>query len=142
MDEAKAGESTGGTIINSARGLLGAALGGAAGYFVTGWLARQGFYAMALPGASIGLGAGLLVTKRCPGVAIFCGILALALGVFTEWKHFPFIRDGSLSYFIRHVGELRPLTLILIGLGTAAGYWFALGVGGKRPAPSIKPRDS
>jgi|KBSSwiStaDraftv2_1062776.scaffolds.fasta_scaffold1203479_2 hypothetical protein len=147
MDEAKAGEYTGGTIINTARGLLGAVLGGAAGYFATGWLARQGFYAMALPGASIGLGAGLLVTKRCPGVAIVCGILALALGVFTEWSNFPFVRnarlgsDPSLGYFLRHLGNLRPLTLILIGLGTVAGYWFALGVGGKRSAPPIRPRD-
>ena len=137
MDEAKASDSTAGTIVNTARGLLGAAIGGAAGYFVTGWLARQGFYAMALPGVGIGLGAGLLVTKRCPGVAIFCGILALALGLFTEWKHFPFIRDASFGYFLRHLGDLRPLTLILIGLGTVAGYWFALGVGGKRPPRAV-----
>ena len=137
MDELKASDSTANPFVNTARGLLGAAVGGAAGYFVTGWLVRQGFYAMALPGVGIGLGAGLLVTKRCPGVAVVCGLFALALGVFAEWKNFPFIADHSFGYFLRHVGELRPLTLILIGLGTLAGYWFALGVGGKRPARPV-----
>ncbi len=142
MDELKASDSKADPFVNTARGLLGAAVGGAAGYFVTGWLVRQGFYAMALPGVGIGFGAGLLVTKRCPGVAIVCGLLALALGVYTEWKNFPFIADKSFGYFLQHLGDLRPLTLILIGLGTVAGYWFALGVGSKRLAPSIKPRDS
>jgi len=131
MDKAVASDNKSGEIVNMARGLLGAAVGGAAGYFVTGWLARQGFYTMALPGVGVGLGAGLLVTKRCPGVAVFCGILALALGVFTEWKNFPFVRDASFGYFVRHLGELRPLTLIMLGLGTLAGYWFALGAGRK-----------
>jgi hypothetical protein len=131
MDEAKASDSTTGTIINTARGLLGAVLGGAAGYFVTGWLLRQGFYAMALPGVGVGLGAGLLVTKRCPGVAIVCGLVALALGFFTHWMNFSW-PDPSLGYFLRHLGDLRPMTLILIGLGTLGGYWFALGVGGRR----------
>jgi hypothetical protein len=137
MDELKASENKADPFVNTVRGLLGAAVGGAAGYFVTGWLARQGFYAMAVPGATLGLGAGLLVAKRCPGVAIVCGVLALALGLFTEWRNFPFIADHSFSYFLRHLGDLRPLTMILIGLGTLGGYWFALGVGGKRPAQAI-----
>ena len=133
MDESMASKSTAGTIVNTARGLLGAAAGGAAGYFITGWLAKQGFYAMALPGVGVGLGAGLLVTKRCPGVAIVCGLLALALGVFTEWRNFPWLRPHeSFGYFLRHLSDLRPLTLIMIGLGTLAGYWFALGAGRRR----------
>ena len=137
MDELKASENKVDPFVNTVRGLLGAAVGGAAGYFATGWLARQGFYAMALPGAALGFGAGLLVAKRCPGVAIVCGVLALALGLFTEWKNFPFIADHTFSYFLRHVGDLRPMTMILIGLGALGGYWFALGVGGKRPAQAI-----
>jgi len=137
MDEAIATKSEAGVILNATRGLLGAAVGGAAAYFVTGWIVRQGFYAMALPGFGLGLGAGLLVTKRCMGVAIVCGLLALALGLFTEWMNFPFVRDASLGYFLRHVGELRPLTLILIGLGAVAGYWFALGAGRRLPARTV-----
>jgi len=140
MDETSASNSSAGTIVNTLRGLLGAVLGGTLAYFVTGWLARQGFYAMALPGVGIGLGAGLLATKRCMGVAIVSGLMALALGIFTEWKNFPFIKDASrgsddsLAYFIRHLGDLRPLTMIMIGLGTFAGYWFALTTGRKRQA--------
>lgn len=131
MDEASAISSKGGVVVNTARGLLGGVLGGAAGYFVTGWLARQGFYAMALPGVGVGLGAGLLISKRCMGVAIMCALLALALGVFTEWKNFPFVLDASFDYFLRHLGDLKPLTLVMIGLGGLAGFWFALG-GGRR----------
>ena len=135
MDETVATKSEAGVIVNTARGLLGAAVGGAAAYFVTGWIVQQGFYAMALPGFGVGLGAGLLVTKRCVGVAIVCGVLALALGLFTEWKNFPWPRPHeSFGYFLRHLGDLRPLTQILIGLGAVAGYWFALGAGRRLPA--------
>jgi len=132
MDDALTNESKTSTTVNIARGLLGAVLGGAAGYFVTGWLARQGFYAMALPGVGVGIGAGLMAAKRCMGVAIVCGLLALALGAFTEWKNFPFIRDASFSYFLQHLGDLKPLTQIMIGLGALAGYWFALGYSRRR----------
>ena len=135
MDEAMASDSKAGTTVNMARGLLGAVLGGAAGYFVTGWLLQQGFYAMALPGVGLGLGAGLLVRKRCPGLATVCGVLALALELFTVWKSL-LLPDPSLGYFLRHLGNLRPLTLIMIALGTVAGFWFALGAGRK---PSTRP---
>jgi hypothetical protein len=41
---------------------LAAAFGGAvAGHFLFLWIARQGFYALALPGALAGLGAALVV---------------------------------------------------------------------------------
>ena len=132
MDETIASSRETGTIVNMARGLLGAVVGGTLGYFVTGWLARQGLYAIALPGVGIGVGAGLMVTKRCVGVAIACGLLALALCVFTEWMNFPFVRDNSFNYFLRHLGDLKTWTKIMIGLGAFAGYWFALTTGRKR----------
>ena len=39
-------------------GLIGGAVGGLVGYFLVGWVSRQGFYAMILPGALVGLGCG------------------------------------------------------------------------------------
>ena len=42
-----------------ALGLVGGVLGGAAGYFIYSWLISQGFYALAIPPAMLGLGAGL-----------------------------------------------------------------------------------
>jgi hypothetical protein len=113
-------------------GLIGAALGGTLGYFAFGWLARQGFYALALPGALLGAGCVLLSRRRSRGLAILCGVAALVLGIFSEWRFFPFVRDGSLEYFLSHLHRLKPLTLIMIVLGGALGFWFALGSTRKR----------
>jgi hypothetical protein len=120
-------------MVNAALGLAGAATGGGLGYLAFGWLAAQGFYALALPGVFLGLGAAVLAKKRSTPLAVVCGALALALGVFAEWKHFPFAKDDSLTYFLTHLADLRPLTLILIGLGGFGGFWFA------RPA-AVQPQ--
>ena len=63
------------------RGLAGAALGGIVGYLVFGWLARQGLYALVLPGASLGLGCALLLTMTLIPVLNF---LAMPVGVAGE----------------------------------------------------------
>jgi hypothetical protein len=115
-------------MVNAGLGLAGAAIGGGVGYLAFGWLAAQGFYTLALPGVLLGLGVGVLAKRR----SVACGVLALALGVFAEWKHFPFAKDDSLAYFLTHLADLRPLTLILIGLGGFCGFWFA--------KPAVVPR--
>jgi len=110
---------------NVALGLAGAVAGGLLGYLAFGWLARQGFYALALPGVLLGLGAGLLGKRQSMALAVACGVLALALGVFAEWKHFPFVENESFNYFVTHLFDLRPLTLIMIALGGFGGFWFS-----------------
>ena len=107
-------------------GLLGAVLGGVAGYFAFGWLARQGFYALALPGALVGVGCALLSKHRSYLQATICGISALLVGVFLEWRHFPFVQDSSLGYFLSHLHQLRAVTLIMIVVGGGLAFWFAL----------------
>lgn len=102
--------------------LAGAVIGGALGYFLFFVLVRQGFYALILPGAFVGLGAGIF-RNRSLAACIACGILALAIGLFTEWKFAPFIKDPSLGYFLTHVHELRPMTLIMIAVGAGTGFW-------------------
>jgi len=111
-------------VVNLALGFAGAAAGGVLGYFAFGWLAQQGFYAVALPGVFLGIGAGLLAGRRSLTLAVVCGIVALALGVFAEWKHFPFIKDASFGYFISHLSDLKPVTQLLIALGGIGGAWF------------------
>ena len=114
--------------------LAGAAGGGVIGYFAFGWLAGQGFYALALPGVLIGLGAGWLSRGRSLPVSVACSLFALVLGVFAEWKHFPFVKDESLRYFVTHLLDLRPWTLLMLAVGTLAGFWFTWRGNGK-PAP-------
>ncbi len=100
----------------------GALVGGVIGFFAFFWIADQGFYAMILPGGLIGIGAGL-VRNRSLGLAIGCGVAAVALGLFTEWKYMPFRDDKSLGYFLAHVHKLTPLTLLMIAVGGVLGFW-------------------
>ena len=129
----RAAEWSGKEMSDSARirnllvGILGAGAGGLLGYFAFFWIARQGFYALVLPGGLVGLGGGLLARDRSPIRATICGLVALALGVFTEWRFAPFIKDASLGYFLAHLHQLRPITLLMIAAGGALGYWLALG---------------
>ena len=108
-------------------GLISAALGGALGYFAFLWVVSQGFYALALPGALMGVGCALLARRRSMALAIACGALALVVGLFCEWRVAPFIKDRSLGFFLTDLHQLRPITHIMIALGGVLGFWFALG---------------
>ncbi len=61
-------------------GLLGAVIGGAAGFFAFFWIARQGFYALILPSGLMGFTAGLFARSRSTPLALVCGVAGLALG--------------------------------------------------------------
>jgi len=110
-----------------ARGLLGAVIGGGLGYLAFFWIVRQGFYALIIPGALLGYLAGLFAGGRSMTLAVICGIAGLGLGVFTEWRFRPWIADESLLYFLTHIHQLQPITLIMIALGTFFSYRLALG---------------
>ena len=102
--------------------LGGAVLGGLIGHFAFFWIAQQGFYGIALPGGLLGLGAGCVACRwRWP--AVVCGVLALALSLFTEWKFAPFLKDESLSYFLLHLHDKATVKLLMIAAGTAIGFW-------------------
>jgi hypothetical protein len=100
----------------------GAALGGLIGHFAFGWLVNQGFYGLVLPGGLVGLGAGYSSCRsRWP--AVVCGVLAFALGLATEWRFFPFTADDSFTYFLAHLHQLKPITMLMLAAGTAIGFW-------------------
>ena len=110
-----------------ALGLLGGAVGGVVGYFAFFWIARQGFYAIVLPPALLGLCAGLGARRRSIALALIAALAGLLLGLFIEWQFAPFVVDGSLRYFVTHLHSLRPLTILMIVLGTILSYRLALG---------------
>ncbi len=113
-------------------GLLGAAIGGTAGFLLFDWILSQGFYALILPPALLGLSAGWFARGRSEPLAITCGIIGLGLGLFTEWSAFPFRVDESLLYFLTHIHHLKPITLLMLAVGTFLSYRLALG-------PDAKP---
>jgi hypothetical protein len=102
--------------------LAGAALGGVLGYFAFFWLRRQGYYGLILPGGLLGVGAAV-AQNRSTRLAAVCGVLATALGLFTEWRYAPFRKDDGLSYFLLHIHELETVTLLMIAAGGAMGFW-------------------
>ena len=102
--------------------IIGAIVGGLIGYFGFFWLATHGYYGLALPGGVLGLGASIFKSKSI-SIPIICGLAALALGLYAEWQFAPFVIDDSLGYFLAHLYQLRPVSLLMIVVGTAIGFW-------------------
>ena len=85
-------------LIEFVPGLVGGVVGGIAGYFLFGWLLRYGLFAPVLPGALAGLGCGLLSRTDSTIRGILCAVLALVMGVVSEWILMipPFETDKTL----------------------------------------------
>jgi hypothetical protein len=129
-------------IVSNVLGLAGAAIGAVAGIVIVYWISRSGFYGMMIPGALLGLGCSMLAQHRSLARGIVCGVAAVLLGLFTEWYCFPFLADDSLKYFVAHLGDLKPLTLLMIGVGGLLGFWMGrdanpLFVASDRPKPEV-----
>lgn len=110
-------------VVSLALGCVGALLGGVLGWFGFFWVAQQGLYALVLPGGALGIGAGALVRHRSVPFSLGCGVAALVLGVLAEWRFAPFIKDASLGYFLSHLHQLKPVTLLFIALASFIGFW-------------------
>jgi hypothetical protein len=107
--------------------LAGAACGAVAGYFAFFLLTRLGFYALVLPGALLGIGCRALSGGKSNQQAVVCGLLGIAVGIFTEWQFAPFKKDASLAYFVTHLQDLGTTTLVSIAAGGLFGGWFGRG---------------
>ena len=116
--------------------LAGAAAGALLGYFAFGWLAHQGLFAAALPGALLGAGYGMFVKHRSIPPAIACGFCALLLGIFSDWhilyKHY------SLGHFLSHLNQIPTVELLLLILGGVFAFWFSLGKR-QQVVPAVPP---
>ena len=109
------------------RAILGGAVGAIVGYAIYAWLVGQGFYALAIPGAALGLGCGLTTRRNSLPTGLACGVLGVLLGLLSEWRSFPFVKDDSLRYFISHAAELKPVTWIMISAGGIFAAYFGWG---------------
>lgn len=110
------------------KGIVGACIGAAAGWFLVDWLLTQGRDGTASLGAGVGIGFALLSGRRMIAGGIFCAVVALILTVICEWYHSPFTKDKSLSYFLTHLHQLdHSFTYVMFGLSSAFGFWFGKG---------------
>jgi hypothetical protein len=91
-------------------------------------LARQ-FYALALPGAVVGIGAGLVARGRSQTLAAICAAAAIVLAIVIEWQRAPFKEDGSFRYFATHLHQLDggAVKFVMIAVGALCAYWFGRG---------------
>ena len=108
-------------------GLVGGIGGGVLGYFLFMVIVRQGFYAIVLPGALVGIGCGALSGRKSSGLGIVCAVLGLAAGIFAEWRFAPFAEDESLSFFLTHFHRNSGVTLVLIAIGAVCAFYFGRG---------------
>jgi hypothetical protein len=116
-------------LVSTALGGIGGIAGGVFGFVLFFWIADQGFYALVLPGAAVGLGCGLLARHKSVARGIVCAVAALGLGLYTEWRFRPFVADDGFRYLVLHFYQLRPITLIMIGLGGALSYYLGKDAG-------------
>ena len=113
-------------IVSNLLGAVGAAVGGVIGYYLFAWIATQGFYGLMIPGGLLGFGCGLLSRHHSELRGIACGLAAFVLGLYGEFRVFPFSKDpDSLDYFLRHLGDLRPLTWVMLIVGSLIAYYLA-----------------
>src|SRR3954469_24164947 len=112
--------------------------GGLVGHFLFIWMARQGFYALLIPGALVGIGAGMVFKGRSVALMVICGVMGLAFGTFSEWRLRPFVADNTLGYFVRHLPDLLPLTKLMLALSAICGAYFARGRNPLQP-PATRP---
>jgi hypothetical protein len=110
-------------LISNILGLIGAVGGGVLGFYTFGWLEDHGFYGLAIPGAFLGVGCGLLAQHRSRLRGLACAIGALGLSLYTEWHYHYFLQDSSFSFMLTHLQDKGPVTLLMIAIGTIVAYW-------------------
>jgi hypothetical protein len=129
-------------LVSNLLGLVGAILGGVLGFYTFEWLEGHGFYGLAIPGAFLGLGCGLLSQHRSIPRGVLCAVAALGLSLYTEWKFHHFLVDNSFSYMVAHLMEKSPVTLLMTAIGTLIAFWVAKDAGfrwlpeSRRPSPA------
>jgi hypothetical protein len=110
-------------VVSHVLGLIGGLVGGYVGYHLFFWITHQGFYALVLPGALLGLGCGALARHRSAARGAVCAVAALGLGMYTDWAFEPFRKDQSLSYYLGHLHQLTPVTMLMLGMGALVAFW-------------------
>ncbi|MFT5302243.1 MAG: hypothetical protein ACI87E_004773 [Mariniblastus sp.] len=110
-------------IKNFLFGIAGAVIGGAVASLVFYFVAQQGFYMGAIPGAGIGIGFSMGARKRHLAFGLTSGIMALAIGLLSDWILFP-----NADSFFEHVAGIDGwVTWAMVILGTVLGFQFGIG---------------
>ena len=114
-------------LISNLLGLIGAALGGVAGFYVYRWILHQGFIGGMIPGAFLGLGCSLLA--RHPSIArgVVCGAAGLVLGFFTDW--YTNVTQDTFWEYLKDWKSINQVILLTIAIGTFIAFWLGKDAG-------------
>jgi hypothetical protein len=104
-------------------GVCGAAVGGLIGALGYRWMLEYGYHALVLPGALLGLGAGIGAGTVSMWRGIIAAAAALVFSLLVEWRFRPFVADESLNYFVGHLGSLSPPTMLMLAAGCLVAFW-------------------
>ncbi len=103
------------------RAVIGALLGSIVGYFAFKFMLNYGLYGPAIPGAAVGIGAGFYLTRKHIAVGLFSAVVATIVGVCSDYS------ITVVDNFANYLTGQSPATYLMLGLGTAMGYWFGVG---------------
>lgn len=130
-------------VLSTTLGLIGAAVGGALGYFLFLWALTRGFYALILPGALLGLGCNVLARHRSLARGIVCAVAGFVLTLHADWRFEKFPDDASFGYFATHFYRLEAMTLAMLALGTLFAFWWGRDYhnwgGGREKPTAVEP---
>jgi len=105
------------------RGIAGAVIGAALGLFLFDLAFKQGYFMLALPGALLGLGCGMLSGKRSLLLAGICLILAVGVTAYADSTCY----DKTFSEFLQSAGNLPKVDYLMFVAGVLFAAWFGYG---------------
>ncbi len=108
-------------LMSNLLGLVGAALGGVAGYYTYCWIISKGFVGGMIPGAFLGLGCSLLARHSSLARGVVCGVAGLVLGFFADWK--TNVTTETFWEYLQDLKSMNQVILLLILLGAAIAFW-------------------
>ncbi len=114
-------------LISNILGLIGAAAGGALGFFAYRWILSQGFIGGMIPGAFLGLGCSLLARHASLARGVFCGIAGLVMGFFTDW--YTNVTTDTFWVYLQNAKNINQVVLLTILLGAVIAFWLGKDAG-------------
>jgi hypothetical protein len=114
-------------LISNILGMVGAALGGVAGFYVYRWVLNHGFIGGMIPGAFLGLGCSLLARHPSMARGVVCGAAGLLLGFFTDW--YTTITQETFLEYLLDMKSINKVILLTIALGMFIAFWLGKDAG-------------
>jgi len=109
------------------RGLLGAVIGGGAGWYAYFWLLNQGYDGLMIPAALVGVGFSMFSRRSAWSFGLACAGMGLGLMLVCEWQSILKFRGGPFLDLLTNLHTLNTPNKIMLGAGTLIAFWIGKG---------------